>query len=54
MTTRMSSTRCSTDGGPATGSESPVPGLSNMISRENEARRRSIALAAGSLHISAM
>ena len=44
MTTRMSSTRCSSDGGPATGSDSPVPGLSNITSRQNEVSRRSIAL----------
>jgi hypothetical protein len=50
----MSSTRCSADGGPATGSDSPVPGLSNMTRRQNDVMRRNIAFACGSLHISAM
>ena len=39
MTAPMSSIRSSIDGGPATGSDIPVPRLSKMINRENDASR---------------
>ncbi len=37
MTARMSSIRCSNVGEPPTRSDSPVPRLSNKMSRENDA-----------------
>jgi hypothetical protein len=49
ITARMSSIRVSRSGMPVVLSESPVPRLSNWISRENEARRFS-ASAAGPSH----
>jgi hypothetical protein len=39
MTARMSFIRSSIDGGSATGSDIPVPRLSNTINRENDASR---------------
>ena len=39
MTARTSSIRSSSVGAPTTGSESPVPRLSNMIKRANDVRR---------------
>ena len=39
ITARMSSIRWSIDGGLTTGSDMPVPRLSNTISRENDASR---------------
>lgn len=49
-TARKSSTRCCTVGMPATGSDSPVPGLSNSRRRPIDANRRKNAVAYGSAH----
>ena len=50
MTAPMSSIRSSIDGGLATGSDMPVPRLSNTISRENDASRVEKPGKAGSSH----
>ena len=54
MTARTSSIRCSSVGSSlaGTGSDIPVPRLSNRISRENEARRSKPSARSGSSHAS--
>ena len=56
ITARTSSMRSSSVGNPSvgTGSDRPVPRLSNRISRENEARRSRNLASPGSSHISSM
>jgi len=49
-TATMSSARCSTVGVAGIGSDSPVPGLSNRITRAKRLSRSSISVASGSLH----
>ena len=50
ITAPMSSIRSSIDGGLATGSDIPVPRLSNTINRENDASRVRNRASRGSSH----